>query len=253
MQNIKIVREIDKEKWAKFVYNHPNGNMFQTYEMFETYRNTINYQPILISVIDDNEEIQGVLLAVIQREYSNFIGYFTARSIIIGGPLIKNNNSKVLDVILEQYNKIIENKVIYSQFRNMHNQLLLNDSYQNAGFTYKSHLNYIIHLIKGKDYVWNNIGRKRKKSIKKASKNGLIFKVYVDGIDNDIINKGFNIIKEVYNNAKIPLPDISLINNSILKLYNQNTNSFSLNSLKLSEQYDINLNSNNKLNQLNWL
>jgi len=64
-----------------------------------------------LAVTVNNDEILGILLAIIQKEYSGFIGNFTARSIIFGGPLIKDNDQNILDLILKEYNNIIKKKL----------------------------------------------------------------------------------------------------------------------------------------------
>ncbi|MEA2015876.1 MAG: hypothetical protein U9O59_04115 [Actinomycetota bacterium] len=99
MSNYKVVRELDKKKWSDFVYNHPHGNVFQTPEIYEVYENTKKYEPVFVAAIDEKGEILGILLAVIQKEYSGFLGNFTARSIIQGGPLIKDDDSKNLNFV----------------------------------------------------------------------------------------------------------------------------------------------------------
>ena len=96
---ITNVSNIDKNKWSEFVYNHPNGNIFQTPDMYEVYQNTKNYEPVFLVVVNSKGEISGTLLAVIQKEYSSVLGNFTARSIIHGGPLIKNDDSKNLNFV----------------------------------------------------------------------------------------------------------------------------------------------------------
>lgn len=89
---INDVNNVDREKWAEFVFEHPHGNIFQTPEMYEVYENTKNYEPVFLAVVNNRDEIAGTLLAVIQKEYSGVLGNFSARSIIHGGPLIKDDD-----------------------------------------------------------------------------------------------------------------------------------------------------------------
>ena len=56
MSNYKIVRELNKVKWASFVYTHPNGSIFQKSEKYEVYKNTKNYEPVFLAILDDNDE-----------------------------------------------------------------------------------------------------------------------------------------------------------------------------------------------------
>ncbi len=122
MREYRVTSKIDRKQWSDFVFNHPQGNIFQTPEMFDVFMAAKNNHPILTAVSNGDNEIVGILAAVIQREYSGFLGKFTSRSIIRGGPLILDNNEEVLDIILKEYNKAINKRVIYSQFRNLWNK-----------------------------------------------------------------------------------------------------------------------------------
>ena len=113
MREYRLTNKIDRKQWSDFVFNHPQGNIFQTPEMFDVFMAVKNNQPLLTAVTNGDNEILGILVAVIQREHSGFLGKFTSRSIIWGGPLIVNDNKGVLDIILKEYNKIINKRVIY--------------------------------------------------------------------------------------------------------------------------------------------
>ena len=218
MQNIKIATKIDKQKWSEFVYNHPNGNIFQTPEMYEVYQNTKNYEPVLVAAIDDNENIQGILLAVIQKEHNGLLGLLSARSIIFGGPLIRNENAEVLDIILKEYNKIVKKKAIYSQFRNMWDWANLKDVFVNNGFKYEEHLNILIDLNKSEEELWKDVHSKRRNEIRRAKKEGTNFSVKSNIND---LHKCYNILKIVYKRAKLPIPNISFFKNIFV---NKNNN-----------------------------
>ena len=82
MKIIDNYKNIDKKKWKDFVADHPDGNIFQTPEMYDVYQGTINYDPIIIAAVNENDDIQGILLAVVQKEKYDALGWFTARSII---------------------------------------------------------------------------------------------------------------------------------------------------------------------------
>jgi len=209
---------IDKERWRALVFDHPNGNIFQTPEMYEVYKHTKNYEPVILSVIDANDEILGILLAVIQKEYSGFLGKFTARSIILGGPLIKDNDPNILNFILKEYNKIIKRKAIYSQLRNMWEWGELRQIFVNNGYNYEHHLNIIIDLKKDKEELWKDVSTKRRNEIRRAKKEGTMF--FVGGAI-DCLDKCYQILKIVYGRAKLPLPDVSFFY-SLLKYSNDN-------------------------------
>jgi len=50
MLNYSITNYLSPDLWSSFVYNHPNGNIFQTPEMYEVYKQTKNYEPIFFTI-----------------------------------------------------------------------------------------------------------------------------------------------------------------------------------------------------------
>jgi len=40
MLNYSVTTYLPPDLWSAFVYNHPNGNIFQTPEMYEVYKHT---------------------------------------------------------------------------------------------------------------------------------------------------------------------------------------------------------------------
>ena len=64
---LEITNSPDIKQWSEFVYNHPQGNIFQTPEMAEVYKRTKNYELISLAVLDTkNDEILAVLQAVVK-------------------------------------------------------------------------------------------------------------------------------------------------------------------------------------------
>ena len=218
MNNFRIVNNLKKDKWNSFVKNHPNGNIFQTPEMYEVYKKTKKYEPVFLAVVNDKDEISGTLLAVIQKEYSGFLGIFTARSIIHGGPLIKNDDPAVLDFMLKEYDKIIKKKAIYSQFRNSWDWGDLKEIFKKNGFEYEDHLNILIDLTKSEEQLWKEVHRIRRKQIRKAKREGTYFSVERS---EDSLKKCYGILQEVYSRAKLPIPGYNFFYN----LYRMGLNS----------------------------
>ena len=221
MNNCTIISDsnnIDKNKWSEFVFNHPNGNIFQTPEMYEVYQNTKNYEPVFLAVVNNRDEILGTLLAVIQKEYSGVLGNFTARSIIQGGPLIKDDDPDVLSFMLKEYSEIIKKKAIYSQFRNFWDWGDSKEIFITNGFEYEEHLNILINLTKSEEQLWKEVYSKRRNEVRRATKEGAYF-----SIENteDSLKKCYGILQEVYKRAKLPIPDYHYFYN----LYRMGSNS----------------------------
>ncbi len=208
---MKIREYITNEDWSTFVKEHPKGNIFQTPEMYEVYLRTKNFEPVLITVIDENE-VLGILLTVIQKEYSGILGKITSRSIILGGPLVKDNNADILDFLLKAYNKKIKRKVVFSQFRNLWDWKDLRLVFEKNQYSYDAHLDILIDLEQDEESLWKNINGKARNKIRKANKAAITFKT-ID-IDENIVDISYQILENVYKNAKIPLADKSLFENS---------------------------------------
>jgi serine/alanine adding enzyme len=210
--------EIDRKAWADFVNNHPNGNIFQSPNMFEVYENSPLQKPYIFACYDLNSELCGILLANILKVSSGFTGIFSSRSIIQGGPLIKNELPEIFELIIQYYNRFIKNKVIYSQFRNQwvskHTDVFLKNGYE-----YEDHLNIYIDLTKSQEVLWNELHTNRKKNLKKSTKALVEIKEIQQANE---LKDGYEILKEVYKNANVPLAPEQFFKNAWNVLQKEN-------------------------------
>jgi lipid II:glycine glycyltransferase (peptidoglycan interpeptide bridge formation enzyme) len=208
MKKYRITDEVDRKQWSDFILNHPEGNIFQTPELFDVFKATKNNTPQLIAVLNEKNCITGILLAVIQKEHSGILDRFTERSIIWGGPLILDNNVEVLNIILKKYNSMIKKKAIYSQFRNLWTQdNEFKTCFEKHGYIYEEHLNILVDLKKDKEQLWKEVNPKGRNKIRKAAKEGTAFMVIEE---YEQIEEIYKILEDVYKRAGLPLHDKSL-------------------------------------------
>jgi len=220
VEKYRIVRELNKKEWSEFVNNNHHGNIFQTPEMFEVLKKTKNNEPKLFAAINiESKKIIGILISVIQKEYSGIIGSFTARSVIWGGPLVINDNKEINETLINYYNENIKRKAIFSQFRNLWNQESNRNYFENNGFEYEEHLNILIDLKKSEEELWKNVYSKRRNEIRRAKKEGTTVK---ELNDEHGIKEAYNILKEVYDMASLPLHDWSMFEATCKILYPKN-------------------------------
>lgn len=205
-----------KMDWKNFIDSHPEGNIFQTPEIFEVYKNTKNYKPFVLFT-EDSSGITSVLLAVIQKEFSGQISTFTKRAIITGGPLVKNDDPEILNEILKKYVNFIKDKAIFTQVRNLWSWDSFKETFEQNGFEYEEHLDILIDINKNEEELWNSLKSKARNKIRKSIKNDLI--ISIKEPDDKTIDQVYNILIEVYDKAKIPLADISLFKSSFKFLY----------------------------------
>ena len=82
------ITKVNISDWDHFIESHPNGTVFQSYSMYELFRNTKNFKPVFIAAYEENK-LMGICLGSIIMEYSSKIGFFTSRTVVYGGPLIE--------------------------------------------------------------------------------------------------------------------------------------------------------------------
>ncbi len=207
--SLQIVELTETIKWDEFVYNHPQGNIFQTSQMMEVYKRTKYHKPVSLAVVNgSSDEILAIISAVIIKENA-LAGYFSSRSIIQGGPLyVKNENGlNAVSLLMKEYNKIAEEKALYSEIRPIYDLSEVDNILNECGYNLEEHLNFLISINKPKEDICKQIHKSMRKNIKKACKSG----VTVEEInDRKQIGIFYDFLKEVYHNAKVPLADISL-------------------------------------------
>jgi len=215
---IKVTDSIDWNLWDDFVYNHPNGNIFQTSHMEKVYKNTKNYDVISLAALDSKSgKILSVLQAAVIREKEGIVGIFSGRSIIIGGPLyIKQEEGyKAVKKLMEDYEKIAKKKAIYTQIRNIWDTEDIKSTLKASGYIYEDHLNYLINLNQSSEKVWQNMRKSRRWDIKSAEKEG----IKVNKIESlNEIKHFYYLIQETYKRSKLPLADASLFESAFHEL-----------------------------------
>jgi len=201
---LEITDSPDVKQWSEFVYNHPHGNIFQTPEMAEVYRRTKNYEPIALSGMDENGEIDAILLGVIRTEKSGLLKSLTSWSMVIGGPLFNDNN--ICKDILRNYDQRVNKKAIYNEIRMLNNPDMLDNILTSQGYFFEDHYNALIRIDKPKEQLWRQLKEDKRKGVKKARKLGIVI---VESTEKDDLEIFYNLLRETYNRVRMPLPHIS--------------------------------------------
>ena len=207
---IKITDSFDKQQWDEFVRDHPHGNIFQTTDMAEVYKQTKNYDPISLAAIDsDSGNILAVVQAVVIREIGGWLSSLSARSVIQGGPLFVEGKEGLGAVVklMEHYDDVVRKKVIYTQMRNMWDTQDIKNSLVQRDYQFVEHFSALIDLNKPIEEIWARIKRDKKRGIKKAEKIGITIDICLKKSDVDAF---YQLVKATYDNSKIPLAHISL-------------------------------------------
>ena len=213
----KIIRNISIHNWKYFLKYNSQSNIFQSPEIYEVYKKTKNYDPFLFSAINEKGDIHGILLVVIQKEHSGILGFLSSRSIIWGGPLLKNNNREVLDLLLTEYNRFIKSRTIYTQFRNLwkwDEELL--SVFSKHGYKVIEHLDILHDLAYPPIEQLMKMHKGRRKNIRRAIKKNVDFCEITN--KNELV-QSLKLIENTYQRIKLPLPDKSLFISAFEILY----------------------------------
>lgn len=202
-QLITDYSKVDFSRWAKFVLDHPMGNIFQSPEIMQAYKGINNFYANVILVLH-NDLIVGSLLYVIQKEAKGVLGYLSSRSIVMGGPLALDNNLEIIDILLQEYKKVIGNKAIYTQFRNLFDFTFAKEIFKKNGFLYEEHLDILIDISKTPDVLKSNISKNKRGNLSKSINKGARFLEINDKLR---YLECVRLINKTYQRIGLPCPD----------------------------------------------
>ncbi len=206
------INNIPVSGWDKFIESHPNGTVFQSYCMYELFRDTKKFDPVIVSAFDENK-IVGILLGTIIKEYSSKIGFFTSRTVIYGGPLIdeqREDDEKILDLLLKELIGRVKNKSIFIQFRNFFEWGDRKGIFYQNGFKYLDRLNYLVDTTSEQD-VRKRMSSSKLRQVKKALKEGAEI---IDPENVEQVKEFYKLLYYLYKyKVKKPLPEWSFFKN----------------------------------------
>jgi len=158
-----------------FVQKHPRGNFFQSAACFAFLESTQDNKPFLLIAQNEKNQIIGSLLGVFQSNGNGLKSWFSRRLIVWGGPLIgeTENAEKVAALLLQELKKYAAGRAIFAEFRNSFDTSSLQKTFADAGFIYKSHLNYLV-TTDNEVSVKKRLSSNRLRQIKSSLKEGAV-------------------------------------------------------------------------------
>jgi lipid II:glycine glycyltransferase (peptidoglycan interpeptide bridge formation enzyme) len=202
------INEINVAEWDGFVESHPNGTVFQSESMYRLFNDTKKFEPVVVAAFN-NERLVGILLGAIIKEYSSKIGFFTSRTVIYGGPLIKNeaeDSNIILDLLLKELINRVKNKSIFIQFRNFFEWNGKKEIFYQNGFKYLDRLNYLVDTTSEQN-VRKRMSASKMRQVKKGLKNGA---EVIDPENIEQVKEFYKLLYYLYKyKVKKPLPEWS--------------------------------------------
>lgn len=180
--------EINPVAWCSLLDESPTATWFQTNEAYRFYQSVCGIQSFAYGVSEE-DRLVGVVVGYTTQDKCRLKQFFTARSIIVGGPLLAEDISETALAELlkavkamgngqwemgeENSNAIrlspLASRPIYIESRNFHDYSRWKSTFEQSGFAYQPH--YDIHV---QCNVSHHLSERRQRELRKAIKNGAI-------------------------------------------------------------------------------
>ena len=210
---MKISTNISSNDWSLFIKDHPNGTVFQSPEIFELFQNTRKFDPLVLSAINDENELCGVLLGVFIHEKKGWGKLISSRFVIYGGPLLSGSEEQKresLNLLLKELIKQTKRKALFIQFRNYFSWEGYLAVFEKHGFTFLDRLNYIIQ-VPGEGYRVPGMSISRQRQIRKGLASGAEI---IEPENIEQVREFYNILYKLYRyKVRKPLADWSFFEN----------------------------------------
>lgn len=177
-------------------------NWFQTDECYDFYKSLPFLEAFKFEVKRDGE-VKGKIVGYIQKDGGKLKQFFSRRAIINGGPYLAEDitDAEVVE-LLERCKSGLKGKCIYFETRNFEDYDKYKETFQNVGFVYEPHYNFMIRFDSESDY-FSNFSQNHKRSIKSALRDGVIIN---DIPSKEEIHKFYSVLSDLYEKkVKTPL------------------------------------------------
>ncbi len=163
---IRTYSEIDKQSWTSLAETSPLSTWFQTDEAYRFYQSVSDMCAFVYGVMEE-DKLVGVIVGYTTQEKCKLKQHFTARAIVVGGPLLDENISESALTMLLQTVKKQQGEAIYIETRNLHDYSRWKTVFKANGFAYQPHLNIQVTCN-----AMHTMSEQRQRQVKKAIKNG---------------------------------------------------------------------------------
>ncbi len=206
---VTIVQSLPEATWRQFVEAHPYGNVYHTPEMFRAFAATRRHRPELWAAVEENHRPLALLLPVQVTVLDGPFRPLATRAIVYGGALCEPGatGEAALSKLLALYRRRVKGMPLFTELRNMNDVSSLKTALAAVGFTYESHLNYLIDLSQPETILWKRLSKSCQQSVRTSRNKGVTIEKANEPVELD---KVYALLKLVYKRARVPLAHPSL-------------------------------------------
>ncbi len=219
---LKIVQTLPEDVWQRFLQKHPHSNIFQSPEMFQVFDRGKGYRPALWAAVSAGGEALALLLTVEVTLLPGPFRLFTTRSIAYGSVLyeLSRQGEEALDILLRAYRRDGAGGALFTELRNLSDLSAVQPVLAAQDFVYEDHLNYLIDLQRAPEEILQGIGKRARKQIRRGLRRA---EVRIETVTTpQQVDICYEILRQTYANAQVPLSDISLFQAAFEALHPKN-------------------------------
>jgi lipid II:glycine glycyltransferase (peptidoglycan interpeptide bridge formation enzyme) len=211
---MKIVDSLDPESWSAFVLRHPKGSVFHTPEMFEVFRKTRHYTPLLLAALDDDGKILALLISVKVQTLPGILAALSSRAILFAEPISCNSEdgTAALQVIVKEHDRRMRHKVLFTEVRPLYQQSRERLALEACGYEHARYLNYINDLRKGPEEMLQCMTKNARRDVRKGQRQGLTPE---DATSISGVDEVYPLLQETFALARVPLASKELFVNAL--------------------------------------
>lgn len=188
----------------RFQEQDPNTGFFQSPDHLEFIRAVRGFRPVIWVARGDDGHVAGSLLGVYQRDGHGPKSWLSRRLIVHGGPL---GGGAAASSLISALLKDARGKAIYVEFRNAFDTDHLRGVFEEQGFAFSPHLNFIVDLD-GEEVAMKRLAPNRRRQVRNGAASGAVLQV---GASEEELRALYGLFVALYREkVHKPLPDFSL-------------------------------------------
>ncbi len=219
---LEIVQTLPEDVWQRFLQKHPQSNIFQSPEMFQVFARAKGYRPALWAAVSPGRGVLALLLVVKVTLMTGAFRFLTTRSVAYGSVLydLSRQGEEALTVLLRAYRQDGAGVALFTELRNLSDLSAAQPVLAAQGFVYEDHLNYLIDLQRSPEEILQGIGKRTRKQIRRGLRRA---EVHIETVTTpQQVAICYEILRQTYANARVPLSDVSLFQAAFDVLYPKN-------------------------------
>lgn len=210
---IKNINTISIAEWHEFIDQNDYATIFHTPYMHDLYDQCSGLSSFAYFAVDAEGSIKALITGYKQDLVK--IPFCTSfkRTVLMQSPIY--SDIEALRVLLDYYQKKHANQIV-TEIRNHYLNDEIKSVMNDLGFSFEDHLNILVNLNQSEEDLWKQIHPKRRNEIIKAQKTEIQVKL----INNNELEKAYQILKDVYSRIKLPLLPIKFFKTALMKRTN---------------------------------